>query len=84
MFIIVNINIINNVTTSVSYIQREQDIITKIVYHITNVNFIKAKLFAIKYGINYTMQLQDISHIIIVTDIIFTAKQIFNILTHLY
>jgi len=40
----------------------------------TNINSMEAKLFAIRYGINYVMQLQDISHIIVVTDIISAAK----------
>ena len=83
VFIIADVSIINNVATSVSYIQRERDIIVKIVYHATNVNFIEAKLF-IRYGINHAMQLQDISCIISVTDAISAAKWIFDISTHLY
>jgi len=74
IFIIADVSIINNVATSVSHIQREQDIIVKIVYYATNVNFIEAKLFTIRYGINYAMQLQDISCIIFVTDAISAAK----------
>ena len=84
MFIIVNMSIINNVITSESYIQRKQDIIAKIIHHITNINSIEAELFAIRYGINYSLQLQDISHIIVVTDAIPTAKQIFDTLIHPY
>ena len=84
MFIIVNTSIINNVITSESHIQRKQDIIAKIIHHITNINSIEAELFAIRYGINYSIQLQDISHIIVVTDAIPTAKQIFDTLIHLY
>jgi len=44
----------------------------------------KAKLFAIRYGNNYAMQLQDISHIIVVTDAISAAKQIFDMSTYPY
>ena len=84
MFLIADMSIINNVATSISYIQREQDIIFKIVHHTTNINSIKAKLFVIRYRINYTMQLQDISHIIVVTDIIPAAKRIFDMSTHPY
>ena len=84
MFIIVNTSIINNVITSESHIQRKQDIIAKIIHHITNINSIEAELFAIRYGINYSLQLQDISHIIVVTDAIPTAKQIFDTLIHPY
>ena len=84
VFIIADVSIINNVATSVSYIQREWDIIVKIVHHATNVNFMEAKLFTIRYGINHAMQLQDISCIISVTDAISAAKWIFDISTHLY
>ncbi len=84
VFIIVDVNIINNITTSVSHIWREQDIIAKIVYHATNINSIEAELFAIIFGINHTMQLQDIICIIVVTDTISAAKQIFDMSTHPY
>jgi len=57
MFIIVDMSIINNVAISVSHIQREQDIIAKIVYHATNINSMKAKVFTIRYGINYIIPL---------------------------
>jgi len=59
MLIIVDMSFKNNVTISV--IWREQEIITKLVHHAFNVNFIKAKLFAIRCRINHAMQLQDIS-----------------------
>jgi len=74
MLIIADISFKNNVATSVSHIWRKQEIITKLVYHVSNINFIEAKLFAIRCGINHAMQLQDISHIIIITDTILAAK----------
>jgi len=53
VFIITDMNIINNIATSISHIWREQDIIAKMVHHTTNINFMEAKLFAIKCRINY-------------------------------
>jgi len=44
------------------------------VYYTTNVNSMEAKLFTIRCGINHAIQLQDISHIIVVTDTIPAAK----------
>jgi len=66
------------------YIYRGQEIIIKTVYYATNVNFIKAELFTTKYGINHVTYLQDINHIIGITDAILAIKQIFNIIIHLY
>ena len=53
-------------------------------HHVTNVNFTEAELFAIRYGINHTIYLLDINHIIIITDTIPAARQIFDMLIHLY
>jgi len=54
------------------------------VYYTTNVNSMEAKLFTIRCGINHAIQLQDISHIIVVTDTIPAAKWIFDMSTHPY
>lgn len=43
----------NNVATSISYICRGQEIITKLVYYAINITFIEAELFAIRYRINH-------------------------------
>ena len=43
-------------------------------HHVTNVNFTEAELFAIRYGINHTIYLLDINHIIIITDTIPAAR----------
>jgi len=55
MLIIVNSNVKNNVTTLISYIYRDQEIITKLVYYTINVTFTEAELFAIRCGINSTV-----------------------------
>jgi len=84
MFIIIDVSIKNNIAILISYICRGQEIITKSVHHVTNVNSIKTELFAIKCEINHATHLQDINHIIVITDTILAAKQIFDILIHPY
>jgi len=60
----------SNVTISVSYIQREHEIIAKTIHHAMNVLSIKAELFVIRYRICHVSQIQDVSHIVIITDAI--------------
>jgi len=42
----------------------------------------EVKLLAIRYGINQTIQVLGISHIIIITDTIYMAYQIFDSFIH--
>ena len=72
------------ISISISYIYRGQKVITKSVHHAINITFIEAKLFAIKWGINHIVQLQDVTHIIVITDVIPAAKWIFDSSVHLY
>ena len=84
ILIIINASVKNNIVTSVSHIYRRQKVIYKSIHHAINITVIKAELFAIKYRINYVVQLQDVACIIIVTDIILAAKRIFNSSIHSY
>ena len=76
VLVISNTSIKNNITTSVSHICRGQDIIAKIIHHTINITFTKAKFFAIRYSINFVTQMQDIAHIVVITDAIPVAKHI--------
>ena len=58
--------------------------VTKTVYHTIKVTTTEIKLFAIRYGINQAIQISDISHIIVITDIIHLVRQIFDSSIHLY
>jgi len=49
-----------------------------------NILSIEAELFAIRCGINWTTQIQDIKHIIVIMDAIPAIKWIFNSFIHLY
>jgi len=42
----------------------------KTIHHGVNVTSTETELFAIRYGINQATQISDISHIIVVTDLI--------------
>jgi len=84
VLIISNTSIKNNITISVLHICREQDIIAKTIHHTINVTSTKAKLFAIKCSINFVTQMQDIAHIVVITDAIPVAKHIFDISIHPY
>ena len=44
-----------------------------------NVTFSKVKFFTIIYSINHPTQLQDILHIVIITDAIFATIKIFDL-----
>ena len=49
-----------------------------------NITSTEAKLFAIRCGINYTIHLQNIKCIVVITDAILAIKQIFNTSVYLY
>ena len=52
--------------------------IVKNIHHTMNVTLSEAEYFAIRCGNNHVFQLQDILCIVIVTDIIPTARKIFD------
>ena len=84
VLVIADASIKNNVATSVLYIWKGQNIINKSIHHAMNGNSIKAKLFAIGYRMNQATQIQNISQIIIITDVIPAVKQIFDISIYSY
>ena len=74
----------NNIATSVLHIRRQHEIIKKTVYHIMNVMFTKAEIFAIRCSISQASQIQDVTYIIIITNAILAAKRIFDTSLYLY
>jgi len=54
------------------------------IHYAVNIIFTEAKLFAIRYGINQAIQIPGISYIILITDVIHAAYQIFDSLIHPY
>jgi len=66
VLIISDASVKNNITTSVSHIYGEQDIIAKTVHYAINITSTEAELFTIRYDINHVTQMQDIIYIIII------------------
>ena len=57
IFIISDASVKNNIVTSISYIQKEYNIIIKSVHHTINISSTEAELFAIRYDISQATQI---------------------------
>jgi len=84
MLIILDVSVKNSIATSISYIHRGQEIITKSIYYTMNIIFFEVKLFTIKYSIYYTTQLQNVSWIVVITHAISAARRIFDSFIYLH
>lgn len=58
----------------VSHIQRDYEIIAKTIHNIINISLTEAKLFTIRCGISQVTQMQDVTHIVVITNAIPAAK----------
>jgi len=82
--IIMDASVKNNIATSISHVYIHNKLITKTLYYAVNIMSTKAKLFAIRYGINQATNSTSISKIIIITNSIHTTRKIFDLLSHLF
>jgi len=73
-----------DMATSVAYIQIYDKAIVKILHHTVNITSTEATLFAIRCDINQATTFQRILKIIVVTDLIHSAKRIFDPLSYLF
>ena len=80
--IITDTNIRNNVATSITHIHIHDRPVIKTLHYIVNINSMEAELFAIRYGIYQATSFHGISKIVIVIDLIHSAKRIFNSLSY--
>jgi len=80
--IISDASVKNNVATSIAYIHIRDKPIIKILQYTLNVTSTKAELVTIRCGINQATNINYISKIVIVTDLIHTVKKIFNPSSH--
>ena len=80
--VISDADIKNNLATSIAHIHICDKLIIKIIYHAVNITSTEAKLFTIRCDINQAVNLLGISKIVIVTDLIHTAKRIFDSSIH--
>ena len=74
----------NNITTSISHIHTHNKPVIKTLHYVVDIMSTEAELFAIRCGINQAMKLNNISKIIIITDLIHVAKKIFDPSLHSY
>ena len=79
---VTDVSVKNNVTSSIAHIHVHSKPIVKKLHHAINVTSTEVEFFAIRYGINQTSHLQNISKIIVVTDSIHAAKKIFDTLSY--
>jgi len=74
----------NNVASSIVYIYFFKNLLKKMLYHTINIISTEAELFSIRYRINQAIQMQEVSHIIVITNIVYIAKKIFDSSMHPY
>ena len=82
--IVSDMSIKNQVATLIAHIYIHNNSVIKTLYYAINVTFTEAELFAIRCDINQAIQLTNINHIIVITDLIYTTKKIFNSSVQLY
>jgi len=82
--IVLDTSIKNQVTTSIAYIHIHDSSVIKMIHHTINITSTEAEFFTIRCSINQVTQLSNINRIIIITDLIYVAKRIFNLLVYSY
>ena len=84
VIIVSDTSIKNNVTMSIAHIHLFSNPLEKTLYHTIKVMSTEEKLFAIKCEINQATQISDTSHIIIITNALYTTQRIFDSTKHPY
>ena len=77
-----NASIKNNIATSISHIYIHDKPVIKTLHHAVNITSTKAELFTIRCSINQATIHDDISKIIVVTNLIHTVRKIFDPTSH--
>ena len=80
--VVTDASIKNNTATSILHMHTHNHPIAKTIHHTVHVMSSKAELFAIRCGINQTLNQDGISKIIVVTDSIHVVKKIFDLSSH--
>ena len=80
--IAIDASIKNNIAISISYIHISNQPLVKTIHHAAFVTSSEAELFTIRYGINQALSKKNVSKIIVITDSIHVAKNIFDTLSH--
>ena len=59
-------------------------LLIKMIHHAVHVTSTEAELFAIRYSINQSLSVNNISKIVVITDSIHMVKKIFDLSVHSY
>ena len=73
-----------NITMSIVHVHFHSNLIKKTIHHAVNVTSPEAELFIIRCGINQTIQIPNVAHIIIITNAMHIVYCIFNSSIHPY
>ena len=84
VIVISDTSIKNNVATSVLHIYSGSIILAKTIHYTINITSTKVESFTVKCSINQAVQVHNVTYISIITDIILSAKQIFDSSLHSY
>jgi len=68
----------DNVATYITQIHSYSNSIKKTLHYAINITTMEAESFTIRCSINQATQVTNVSHIIIITDIIYLAQHIFD------
>ena len=82
--IVTDASIKNDIAILISHIHQANRPLIKTVYHAVFITSSEVELFAIRCGINQACNKEDVSKIIVITDSIHTAKNIFSSSSHPY
>ena len=74
----------NHVTTSILHIHSYNKPVIKTLHRAINVTTTEAEPFTICCGINQAVTNQDVNHIVVITDSLYTTKKIFDSFVHPY
>jgi len=82
--VVINASIKNDITTSILHVHLTNHPVTKTLHYAAFVTSTEAKLFVIRCGINQACIKENVSKIIVVTNSIHVAKNIFDVSSHPY
>ena len=74
----------NTIAVSIAHVHLYLNPVKKTIHHAVNIISIEAELFTIRCGINQAIQISDVTHIIIIIDVMYTAHHIFDSSIHPY
>jgi len=82
--VISDVSIKNHIATSVLHVHSFNQLIIKTYHQAVNMSTTEAKLSAIRCGINQTISILYIKHIVVITDSLHTTIKIFDSSSHPY